>query len=92
MMYTVDKFAGHTSAATRVLHYDDNHMELLSYSTIVLTMTPDGWIHVNGLYSATTRKHIGWFMQSVGSTYQRARDAYNGHMDYNVWTGEVREW
>lgn len=92
MMYTVDKFATHPAAACRVLHYEDNSMTLVSYNTAVIYMTPDGWIHVTGLYSATTRKHIGWFMQSVGSCYQRARDAYNDRMDYNVFTGEVRDW
>ena len=49
--------------------------KLVSYSTTVLELV-NGILYVNGLYSATTRKHIGWFMRELGMTYQDAKRAY----------------
>ena len=49
----------------------------------------EGWLHINGLYSATTRKHIGWFMRELGFTYQLAKTLYNDNKEFNIYTGEV---
>ena len=38
---------------------------LRSYETNVAYLRPDGWLSINGLYSATTRKHIGAFVKSM---------------------------
>lgn len=82
-------FKGHESAQTYMI-IDGQNVTLVSYTTPVITIT-DGWLHVNGLYSATTRKHIGWFMHKYGFTYQLAKRLYNDHMDFNIYTGEVVE-
>ena len=63
---------------------------LVSYTTTVIEITSDGWLYVNGLYSKTTRKHIGWFMRLLGMTYQDAKALYEDGMTYNVNTGEVK--
>lgn len=62
---------------------------LTSYSTVVATIDEEGWLHINGLYSATTRKHIGWFMRELGFTYQLAKTLYNDNKEFNIYTGEV---
>ena len=82
---------GHRYASTYVRIWDDNTVELVSYTTTVITITPDGWLSCNGLYSMTTIKHIGWFMRERGMTYYLAKQMYLDGMEYNVYTGEIRE-
>lgn len=65
-----------------------NGLALVSYSTTVATLQ-EGWLHINGLYSATTRKHIGWFMKELGLTYQLAKQLFENREDFNIYTGEV---
>lgn len=61
---------------------------LVSYSTHVATVveTPAGWsLSCYGLYSMTTRRHIGWFLDDIGSpfTFQDAkRSVENGETVY----------
>ena len=90
-MYITKSNNGHEYAQTHVRIYDNNKVELVSYTTTVIEITPDGWLHVNGLYSATTIKHIGWFMRERGFTYQLAKLLYKEGREFNVYTGESRE-
>jgi hypothetical protein len=90
-MYTTKTNNGHKYAATYVRIYDDDTVELVSYTTTVITITPDGWLSCNGLYSMTTIKHIGWFMRERGMTYYLAKQMYLDGMEYNVYTGEIRK-
>jgi hypothetical protein len=62
---------------------------LISYSTTVAEVTADRWLYINGLYSMTTRKHLGWFMRLLGLTYQDAKDLYNRGWKLNLDTGEA---
>lgn len=65
---------------------------LRSYETNVAYLRPDGWLSINGLYSATTRKHIGAFVKEYANiSYQLAKDLYLKKMAYNIYTGEVVE-
>lgn len=60
-----------------------------SYSTIVATIE-NGWLVVNGLYSATTRRHIGAFVKEYANlTYQIAKRLYEDGFKYNIYTGEI---
>ena len=87
------KFADHPYAQARIEEFDypcDGIMKcLISYTTVVITIDDEGWLHVNGLYSATTIKHIGWFMRELGFTYQLAKQLYNDHKEMNIYTGEI---
>lgn len=66
-----------------------NVVIFVSYSTPVI-IVKDGWMHINGLYSATTRKHIGAFMREMGyGDYQLAKKLYEMGALYNVETGEI---
>jgi hypothetical protein len=67
-----------------------NGIALYSYTTRVAEVR-EGWLHVYGLYSMTTRRHIGWFMRELGFTYQLAKQIYEDNKDFNIYTGEVRD-
>ena len=83
------KFKDHPYAQAQVNTYMDGSQALQSYQTIVITIDPEGWLHVNGLYSMTTIRHIGWFMQELGFTYQLAKQLYKDRKEFNIYTWEV---
>lgn len=89
---TSKKFDGHKQAAAKINYYDDGSMELVSYTTVVITVDKDGWMHVNGLYTKTTIKHIGWFAKIVGTTYQTCKQLLTDCVEMNIHTGEIRDW
>lgn len=83
--------AGHNYAQAKVNFFDDGTVELQSYATRIISITPDGWLHCTGLYSMTTIKHIGWFMRERGFTYQLAKKMYQDNKEFNIYTGECRD-
>ena len=89
---TSKRFQGHEQAAAKINYYDNGAAELVSYNTTVITIDEAGWLHVNGLYSRTTIKHIGWFMRLYGFSYQLAKQLLTDDMDMNINTGECRAW
>lgn len=64
-----------------------------SYRTLVITIDVDGWLTCHGLYSATTRKQIGWFMREYCSplTFHDVKRCYFDYMQINIHTGEIRQ-
>ena len=89
MSYTTKSNNGHEHANTYVRIFDDNTVQMVSYTTTVIEITPDGWLSCNGLYSMTTIKHIGWFMRELGLTYQTAKHLYRNNLMMNIFTGEI---
>lgn len=86
------KLAGHPKAQATVVFAADGSILLVSYTTKVAEISPDGWLHINGLYSMTTRKHIGLFMREyVNSYYHVARYLFENRLKMNVHTGEIVE-
>lgn len=86
----VIKFTDHKYAQAHMepIH---NGIALYSYTTRVADVQ-DGWLRIHGLYSMTTRRHIGWFMRELGNfTYQLAKQLYDDNKEFNIWTGEVRD-
>jgi hypothetical protein len=70
---------------------NENTFYLWSYRTLVAKVEK-GWLTINGLYSMTTRRHIGAFMREYcGSTYQVAKQIYEDGYMLNIDTGEVVE-
>jgi len=74
----------------------ENRVALISYKTLVCEIT-DGWLEVFGLYSQTTRRHIGAFMKEfveypngTRGTYQDAKACYTNGYRFNVKTGEIK--
>ena len=88
-MMTTRKFKDHPNAKAWILEHDSGEKVLVSYTTPVVTIDNEGWLHVTGLYSMTTIKHIGWFMRELGFTYQLAKQLYNDRKEFNIYTGEV---
>ena len=74
---------------------DNGGATLISYVTPVATLDNQGWLTVYGLYSMTTRKHIGAFMKEYApapfDNYQTAKAAYEGGYRINLYTAEIRE-
>ncbi len=83
------KFKDHPYAQAYIIETPNGYMALQSYHTIVVEIDHEGWLHVNGLYSMTTIRHIGWFMRELGFTYQLAKQLYNDRKEFNIYTGEV---
>jgi hypothetical protein len=64
------------------------HNELISYQTTVAAIR-GGWLYIYGLYSATTRRHIGAYVKEYANiSYQTAKELYEKKMKYNIYTGE----
>lgn len=89
-MSNITRFAGHQHAKAYTRIMEDGTIQLVSYTTVVIEIDSDGWMKVNGLYSMTTIKHIGWFMRERGFTYQLAKQLYNDNLKFNVYTGEIK--
>ena len=83
--------AGHEYAQAHVNFFDDGTVELWSYTTRIISITPEGWLTCFGLYSRTTIKHIGWFMRERGMSYYTAKQLYLDDKEMNIHTGEVRD-
>lgn len=64
-----------------------NAVVLVSYTTEVAAIV-GGQLVVNGLYSATTRKHISAFCHQFGTDYQTAKECYTRGLQYDIVTGQ----
>lgn len=84
------KFNSHPYANCEIITLS-NGFALKSYNTIAATIE-DGWLKINGLYSATTRRHISWFVNEFAKmSYQTAKRLYTDNYRYNIFTGEISE-
>lgn len=84
------KLTDHESAQAKVRIDENGAITLVSYTTDVVTIDPHGWLTCSGTYSATTRKHIGWFMREYTRfTYHTAKQCYEDKVTINIYTGEV---
>lgn len=66
-------------------------VELWSYNTKVIVIDPHGWLTCTGTYSATTRKHIGFFVAEYAPMlrYKDVKLCYEENVTMNIYTGEV---
>lgn len=70
---------------------DDTTYYLWSYQTLVAKVEKN-WLSVNGLYSMTTRRHIGAFVREYCNlSFQTAKKLYSDGMMMDITTGEVTE-
>lgn len=67
-----------------------NIITLVSYKTEVAEIR-GGVLTVYGLYSMTTRKHIGAFMKEFGLDYSIAKYCYTHHVRFDIATKEYIE-
>ena len=70
---------------------ENNCIYLWSYRTLVAKIEKD-WLTIFGLYSMTTRRHIGAFVKEYSGGligYQTAKAIYENNESLNIETGEV---
>ena len=89
----------YAQASVQILETGENfRCNLISYTTCVAHIIDGGWLLVNGLYSATTRKHLSAFASEYcGADYSVIKKCYEKNLAYNIYdkifmdreTGEV---
>ena len=95
---TIKKLSAMPYAQAHVTIDSEGNIALYSYTTLVCFLNAEGWLRVTGLYSATTRKHIGAFMREYveypngnRGCYYDAKQLYNDGVTMNIYTGEIEE-
>ena len=80
----LERLEGHKYANAHIQRYSDGIIQLWSYRTMILEYnTREKTIHCTGLYSMTTRKHIGWFMNQFFNNkynYHDIKYIYNNNL------------
>lgn len=86
------KLKNHPYAQCSVRKLLDGSVVFTSYRTDVIYIDEDGWLYVSGLYSATTRKQIGWFLNEYvpSLNYYDIKCLYYSHRIINIYTGELK--
>lgn len=87
----VDKRLPGMEYAQAGILYEPGSEFLVSYETIVAELTADGWVHVYGLFSTTTRKHLGRWGKMHGLSYQEIKSLYDGDIEYNIYSHQKRK-
>jgi len=86
---TIKKLKEMPYAQAHVEIANKNTFYLWSYRTLVAKVE-NCWLTVKGLYSMTTRRHIGAFMREYCfSDFQTAKQLYEDGYMLNIDTGEV---
>ena len=86
------KLKNHPYAQCSVRELIDGSVVFTSYNTDVIYIDKDGWLYVSGLYSATTRKQIGYFLIEYvpALSYQDIKSLYYNNRVLNIYTGEIK--
>ena len=86
------KLKNHPYAQCSVRELIDGSVVFTSYNTDVIYIDKDGWLYVSGLYSATTRKQIGYFLKEYVPQldYYDIKWLYYSGLMMNIHTAEVK--
>lgn len=92
------KLKNHPYAQCAVRVLPDGSVVFTSYNTDVIYIDKDGWLYVSGLYSATTRKQIGYFLEEYAPalSFCDIKNLYatncffNVNCVLNIYTGELK--
>lgn len=91
-MNTIKKLSAMPYAQAHIEIESDGTIHLFSYVTRVAMIDADGWLTIFGLYSQTTKRHIGCFVaEYAGLDFQMAKMIYTDGYKYNLHTGELVE-
>ena len=73
--------------------FNDYGVHLISYTTLVCSISPEGFLSCSGTYSNTTRKHIGAFLKEYAPmlNYYNAKHCYENNCMINIYSGEIVE-
>lgn len=92
MNYKTRNLSDHASAQCCVKLFDNGDIVLRSYATDVLyCRNENNTMICTGTYSATTRKHIGWFLREYAPSvsYADVRDAYDHDEAIVLYPGRI---
>ena len=86
------KLKNHPYAQCFVRVLIDGSVVFTSYNTDVIYIDKDGWLYVSGLYSATTRKQISWFLNEYVPvlSYYDIKSLYYNKRVLNIYTAEIK--
>ena len=86
------KLKNHPYEQCSVRELIDGSVVFTSYNTDVIYIDKDGWLSVSGLYSATTKKQIGYFLKEYVPqlNYYDIKCAYYSNHMINIHTGEIK--
>lgn len=86
------KLKNHPYAQCSITKFVDGSIVFTSYNTDVIYIDKDGWLYVSGLYSATTRRHISWFLNEYLPllNYYDIKSLYCSNHMINIHTGELK--
>ena len=86
------KLKNHPYAQCSVRVLIDGSVVFTSYKTDVIYIDNEGWLYVTGLYSATTRKQIGYFLKEYvpALSYQDIKSLYYNNRVLNIYTAEIK--
>ena len=86
------KLKNHPYAQCFVRVLIDGSVVFTSYKTDVIYIDNEGWLYVTGLYSATTRKQIGYFLKEYvpALSYQDIKSLYYNNRVLNIYTAEIK--
>ena len=86
------KLKNHPYAQCSVRELIDGSVVFTSYNTDVIYIDKDGWLYVSGLYSATTRKQISWFLVEYVPqlNYYDIKRLYYSKLMINIYTGKFK--
>ena len=87
------KLKNHPYANCSVRVLNDGSVVFKSYNNVVIYINKDGWLYVTGLYSATTRKQIGYFLKEYVPqlNYYDIKSLYLSDRTLNIHTGELKK-
>ena len=87
------KLKNHPYAQCSVRELIDGSIVFTSHNTDVIYIDKDGWVYVTGLYSATTRKQIGYFLKEYlpQLNYYDIKSLYWSDRMLNIHTGELKK-
>ena len=86
------KLKNHPYAQCSVRVLLDGSIVFTSYKTDVIYIDKAGWLYVSGLYSATTKKQIGYFLKEYVPflSFQDIKRLYYSNRVLNIHTAEVK--
>ena len=87
------KLKNHPHVQCTVRELIDGSVVFTSYNTDVIYIDKNGWLFVSGLYSATTRKQIGYFLKEYVPflNYYDIKSLYYNKCLLNIYTGEIKD-
>lgn len=87
---TIKKLAKMPYAQAHIEIHENGDIALYSYVTLVAEIICGEWLIIRGLYSQTTKRHIGAFCKELANCdYQTAKQIYSDGCKMNIHTGEI---